>query len=153
VRRDVARGPDVGGPELHPTAGASAVGARKFLVAYNLYLDRPDVGMARAIAKAVRASGGGLKGVKAMGVLAQQRAQVSINITDLSLTGVGEVYSNVRDLAATLSAKVVDGELIGLLPEEAFEPESEWVRLLVGFKPEEKILECKLKNPLEWPKI
>ena len=153
VRRDVARGPDVGGPELHPTAGASAVGARKFLVAYNLYLDRPDVGVARAIAKALRASGGGLKGVKAMGVLAQQKAQVSINITDLSLTGVGEVYSNVRDLAATLSAKVVDGELIGLLPEDAFEPESEWVRLLVGFKPEEKILEWKLKNPLEWPKI
>lgn len=153
VRRDAARGPDVGGPELHPTAGASAVGARKFLVAYNLYLDRPDVAVARAIAKVLRESGGGLKGVKAMGVLAQGRAQVSMNITDLSLTSVGEVYCAVRDLAGHQSAKVVNGELIGLLPEQAFEPESEWVRLLTEFEPEEKILERKLKNPLDWPKF
>jgi glutamate formiminotransferase / 5-formyltetrahydrofolate cyclo-ligase len=150
--RDAARRPDVGGPELHPTAGASAVGARKFLVAYNLFLDRPDVAAARAIAKELRASGGGLKGVKAMGVLAQGRAQVSMNITDLGLTSVREVYSMVRHLAGRQSAKVVDGELIGLLPEQAFEPDGEWVRLLVGFKPEEKILERRLQNPLDWPK-
>ena len=62
VLRDAARRPDLGGPELHPTAGASAVGARKFLIAYNLYLDRPDVTAARAIAKALRASSGGLRG-------------------------------------------------------------------------------------------
>ncbi len=63
--------------------------ARKFLVAYNLYLDKPDMTAARAIAKSIRASGGGLKGVKAMGVLAQKQAQVSMNITDLRLTRVG----------------------------------------------------------------
>ena len=88
VLRDAARRPDLGGPELHPTAGASAVGARKFLIAYNLYLDRPDVTAARAIAKALRASNGGLMGVKAMGVLVQGRAQISLNITDFRLTPV-----------------------------------------------------------------
>jgi glutamate formiminotransferase len=151
VLKDAARRPDVGGPPLHPSAGATAVGARKFLVAYNLYLDRPDVTAARAIAKAIRAAGGGLKGVKAMGVWAQGRAQVSMNITDLAVTNVGRVYAEATRLAAQHGAKVADGELIGLLPEQTFEPESEWVRLLVGFQPEEKILERRLNSPLEWP--
>jgi glutamate formiminotransferase len=151
VLRDVARRPDLGGPELHPTAGASAVGARKFLIAYNLYLDRPDVTAARAIAKALRASSGGLEGVKAMGVLVQGRAQVSLNITDFRLTSVGQVFAAVGRLAAAHATKVVDGELIGLLPEEAFERDSEWIRLISGFKPEDRILERRLKQPLDWP--
>ena len=82
VRKEAARRPDVGGPDLHPTAGASAVGARKFLIAYNVYLESNDVAAARAIAREVRASSGGLVGVKAMGVLAQGHAQISMNITD-----------------------------------------------------------------------
>jgi glutamate formiminotransferase len=151
VLRDAARRPDLGGPELHPTAGASAVGARKFLIAYNLYLDRPDVTAARAIAKALRASNGGLDGVKAMGVLVQGRAQISLNITDFRLTPVGQAFAAVNRLAATRGTKVVDAELIGLLPEEAFERDSEWVRLIKGFKPEERILERRLKQPLKWP--
>jgi glutamate formiminotransferase / 5-formyltetrahydrofolate cyclo-ligase len=151
VLRDAARRPDLGGPELHPTAGASAVGARKFLIAYNLYLDRPDVTAARAIAKALRASNGGLEGVKAMGVLVQGRAQVSLNITDFRLTPVGQAFAAVNRLAAAHSTKVVDGELIGLLPEEAFERDSEWVRLIREFKPEERILERRLKQPMDWP--
>ena len=87
--KDTTRRPDVGGPELHQTAGASAVGARKFLIAYNIYLQEGDVSLARAIAKEIRrveqgdsGSSGGLLGVKAMGVLANGRAQVSMNITD-----------------------------------------------------------------------
>jgi glutamate formiminotransferase len=151
VLRDAARRPDLGGPELHPTAGASAVGARKFLIAYNLYLDRPDVTAARAIAKALRASSGGLDGVKAMGVLVRGRAQVSLNITDFRVTPVGRVFDAVNRLAGKHGTKVVDGELIGLLPEDAFERDSEWVRLIRGFKPEERILERRLKQPLEWP--
>ena len=151
VLRDAARRPDLGGPELHPTAGASAVGARKFLIAYNLYLDRPDVTAARAIAKALRASNGGLEGVKAMGVLVQGRAQISLNITDFRLTSVGQVFAAVGRLAAAHATKVVDGELIGLLPEEAFERDSEWIRLIRGFKPEDRILERRLKQPLDWP--
>jgi glutamate formiminotransferase / 5-formyltetrahydrofolate cyclo-ligase len=153
VLRDAARRPDLGGPELHPTAGASAVGARKFLIAYNLYLDRPDVTAARAIAKALRASNGGLLGVKAMGVLVQGRAQISLNITDFRLTPVGQAFSAVSRLAAANGAKVVDCELVGLLPEEAFERDSEWVRLIKGFKPEERILERRLKQPLAWPTL
>jgi glutamate formiminotransferase len=151
VSRDAARRPDLGGPELHPTAGASAVGARKFLIAYNLYLDRPNVTAARAIAKALRASSGGLEGVKAMGVLVQGRAQISLNITDFRLTPVGHAFAAVSRLAATHGTKVVDAELIGLLPEEAFERDSEWVRLITGFTPEERILERRLKQPLDWP--
>jgi glutamate formiminotransferase / 5-formyltetrahydrofolate cyclo-ligase len=153
VLRDAARRPDLGGPELHPTAGASAVGARKFLIAYNLYLDRPDVTTARAIAKALRASNGGLLGVKAMGVLVQRRAQISLNITDFRLTPVGQAFAAVSRLAATHGAKVVDCELVGLLPEEAFERDSDWVRLIKGFKPEERILERRLKQPLAWPTL
>jgi glutamate formiminotransferase / 5-formyltetrahydrofolate cyclo-ligase len=151
VLRDAARRPDLGGPELHPTAGASAVGARKFLIAYNLYLDRPDVSAARAIAKAMRASSGGLDGVKAMGVLVQGRAQVSLNITDFRVTPVGQVFDALNRLACSHGTKVVDGELIGLLPEDAFERDSEWVRLIRGFNPEERILERRLKQPMEWP--
>jgi glutamate formiminotransferase len=151
VLRDAARRPDLGGPELHPTAGASAVGARKFLIAYNLYLVRPDVTAARAIARALRASSGGLDGVKAMGVLVRGRAQVSLNITDFRVTPVGRVFDAVNRLAGKHGTKVVDGELIGLLPEDAFERDSEWIRLIRGFKPEERILERRLKQPLEWP--
>ncbi len=151
VLRDAARRPDLGGPELHTTAGASAVGARKFLIAYNLYLERPDVTAARAIARALRASNGGLAGVKAMGVLAQGRAQISLNITDFRQTSVGHAFAAVNRLAATHGTKVVDAELIGLLPEDAFERDSEWVRLINGFKPEERILERRLRQPLAWP--
>jgi glutamate formiminotransferase len=151
VLREAARRPDLGGPELHPTAGASAVGARKFLIAYNLYLARPDVTAARAIAKALRAANGGLEGVKAMGVLVQGRAQVSLNITDFRLTPVRHAFAAVNRLAENHGTKVVDAELIGLLPEEAFERDSEWVRLIKEFKPEERILERRLKQPLEWP--
>jgi len=141
----------VGGPDLHPTAGASAVGARKFLIAYNLYLDTADVATARAIAREIRQSNGGLSGVKAIGVLAHGQAQISMNITDFIKTPVGEVFEAVKRQAIRFGAVPVRGELIGLLPEAAFERESEWVRLFHEFDPEEKVLERKLKHPLKWP--
>ena len=151
VLRDAARRPDLGGPELHPTAGASAVGARKFLIAYNLYLDRPDVTAARAIAKALRAANGGLHGVKAMGVLVRggPRFCSTSPISEPYSRGAG--FAAVNRLAGTHGSKVVDAELIGLLPEEAFERDSEWVRLIKGFEPEQRILERRLKQPLAWP--
>jgi glutamate formiminotransferase len=151
VERDATRRPDVGGPHLHPTAGASAVGARRFLIAYNLFLDTPDVAAARAVAREIRASGGGLSGVKAMGVVAQGQAQISMNITDFRSTPVAQVFAAVQQRASRHRARVVRGELIGLVPEAAFEQESEWVRLLDGFNPEEKILERRLEHPLAWP--
>jgi glutamate formiminotransferase / 5-formyltetrahydrofolate cyclo-ligase len=151
VLRDSARRPDLGGPELHPTAGASAVGARKYLIAYNLYLDRCDVTIARAIAKAVRPVNGGLPGVKAMGVFVQGRAQVSLNITDFRLTPMHVAFATVSRLAAEHHTNVVEAELIGLLPAEAYERDSDWVRLISGFKAEERILERRLEQPLAWP--
>jgi glutamate formiminotransferase len=153
VERDAARRPDVGGPSLHPTAGASAVGARRFLIAYNVFLDTGDVAAARAIAREIRASGGGLTGVKAMGVVARGQAQISMNITDFRATPVAQVYAAVRQKASRHRIRVVRGELIGLIPEAAFEQESEWVRQLDGFDPEEKVLERKLAHPIEWPKV
>ena len=151
VRKDTARRPDLGGPGLHPTAGACAVGARRFLVAYNIYFDSPDVAMVRAIAREIRAASGGLKGVKAMGVLAHGRAQLSMNITDFQATPVSQVYRAVSSLALRHKVGLVEGEVIGLIPEAACERESEWMRLLKGFDPQTKILERRLEAPLDWP--
>lgn len=149
--KDASRRPDVGGPGLHPTAGASAVGARRFLVAYNIYLDTADVSVARTVAKQIRASGGGMAGVKAMGVLVHGRAQVSLNITDYKAAPVGDVYQRVKGLAERQGARPVAGEIIGLIPQDAWVPESEWARQIEGFVPEEKILELRLEHPLAWP--
>ena len=150
-RKDASRRPDVGGPGLHPTAGACAVGARKFLVAYNIYFDSTDVAMVRAIAKEVRASSGGLNAVKAMGVLAHGRAQLSMNITDFTVTPISEVFRLVSKLALRHKTAPVEGEVIGLIPEAACERDSEWMRQLTRFDPEAKILERCLKTPLAWP--
>jgi glutamate formiminotransferase / 5-formyltetrahydrofolate cyclo-ligase len=151
VRKDSARRPDLGGPGLHPTAGACAVGARKFLVAYNIYFDSTDVSIARAMAREIRAASGGLKGVKAMGVLAQGRAQLSMNITDFQVTPISQVFRTVSNLAYRHKIAVAEGEVIGLLPEAACERNSEWMRLLSGFDPLTKILEERLGSPLAWP--
>jgi glutamate formiminotransferase len=151
VRKEAARRPDLGGPGLHPTAGACAVGARKFLVTYNLYFDSTDVAMVRAIAREIRAASGGMKGVKAMGLLAHGRAQLSMNITDFEATPISNVYSAVSRLALRHKAALVEGEVIGLVPEAACERESEWMRQLIGFDFDTKILEQRLAAPLAWP--
>jgi glutamate formiminotransferase len=151
VRKEAARRPDLGGPGLHPTAGACAVGARKFLVAYNLYFDSSDVAVVRAIAREIRADSGGLKGVKAMGLLAHGRAQLSMNITDFEATPISQVYDAVSRLAFRHKASPVEGEVIGLVPEAACERDSEWMRQLAGFDPVTKILESRLETPLNWP--
>src|SRR5579863_2559470 len=151
ARKEAARRPDVGGPGLHPTAGACAVGARKFLVAYTIYLDTGDVAVARAIAREIRATALGLKGVKALGLVAQGRAQVSLNIGDFVATPVSEVYKAVSKLAARHKTAPVEGEVIGLIPEAACERESEWMRQLIGFDPLAKVLENRLAAPLAWP--
>ena len=153
--KDTRRQPDVGGPELHATAGASAVGARKFLIAYNIYLPASGtteaVSLARSIAKEIRASGGGLFGVKAMGVMANGRAQVSMNITDFHKTPMTRLHSAVTEIAARHGVAIAEGEVIGLIPELAYEPNAEWVRQTLQFDPEDKILERRLRRPLDWP--
>jgi glutamate formiminotransferase len=149
--KDSARRPDIGGPGIHPTAGACAVGARKFLIAYNIYFDSSDVAMARAIAKEIRAASGGLKGVKAMGVLVHGRAQLTMNITDFEVTSLSQVFRSVSTIALRYKASPVEGEVIGLLPEAACERESEWMRQLSGFDEQTKLLERRLAVPLPWP--
>jgi glutamate formiminotransferase len=151
VRRDGARCPDIGGPELHDTAGASAVGARNFLIAYNIHLHQPDISAARAIARDIRASNGGLHGVKAIGVVANGRAQVSMNITDFRVTPMRHIHATIQHLAQRHGALIDDAELIGLLPQEAYEQDSEWVRQITGFDPALKVIERRLERPLAWP--
>ena len=150
--KDTSRRPDIGGPLIHPTAGACAVGARKFLVAYNIYFDSADVAMVRAVAREIRAASGGLKGVKAMGVLVHGRAQLSMNITDFEVTPISQVFRAATALALRHKTAPVEGEIIGLLPEAACERESEWMRQLVGFDAQTKILERRLEAPLAWPR-
>jgi glutamate formiminotransferase len=149
--RDATRRPDIGGPELHETAGASAVGARSFLIAYNIHLQQPDIAAARAIARDIRAANGGLHGVKAIGVLANGRAQVSMNVTDFRITPMRHVHATVQHLAQRHGVLIEDAELIGLIPEAAYEPDSDWVRQISGFDPDGKVLERRLHSPIAWP--
>ena len=164
--KDAARRPDVGGPEIHTTAGATAVGARRFLIAYNIYLASPkaagqaaslpaaaqsDIAAARAIARAIRASAGGLHGVKAIGVSVNGRAQVSMNITDFRSTPMRQIHAAVRELARNHGAIATEGEIIGLIPQEAYEAGADWVREIPDFDPEAKVLERKLHHPMPWP--
>lgn len=151
ARRDASRRPDIGGPELHETAGASAVGARSFLIAYNIHLRQPDIAAARAIARDIRAANGGLHGVKAIGVLANGRAQVSMNITDFNITPMRHVFQTVQHLALRHGVLIEDAELIGLIPQAAYEPGAEWVERITGFDPEGKVLERRLEAPIPWP--
>ncbi len=150
VQQDVTRRPDVGGPSLHPTAGASAVGARQLLIACNVYLNTSNVGTARTIAREIRGSSGGLAGLKAMGVLVRGRAQVSMNITDFQGTPVSAAYRAVKEAAGRLGAQPDMVELIGLVPEAAVEPGSEWMELATNFSTA-RTLERRLESPLTWP--
>src|SRR5271156_236082 len=152
-RRDAARRPDIGGPELHETAGASAVGARSFLIAYNVHLKQADVTAARAIARDIRAANGGLHGVKALGVLANGRAQVTMNITDFNITPMRHVHATIQHLAQRHGVLIDDAELIGLIPQAAYEPDSDWARQITGFDPDAKVLERRLHAPIAWPEV
>ena len=118
---DERRRPDVGGPGLHPSAGASVFGARKLLVAYNVNLQTDDVALAERIARRIRASSGGFAGVKALGVYLESRglAQVTTTITDFEISPVHAVFETIRDEAARAGVAVAGSELIGLLPRRA----------------------------------
>ena len=127
VKTNPERLPDFGPPfseaHLHPTAGATVVGARKFLIAYNINLNTPDLAIAKAIAKKIRASSGGFACVKAMGVdlKARNLAQVSMNLTDFETTSIGTVFDAVSGEAAAQNVTVVGSEIVGLIPRRALE--------------------------------
>lgn len=150
LREEIAtspeRAPDFGTPRVHPTAGATVVGARKFLIAYNINLNTPDVGIAKAIAKTIRFSSGGLPYVKAMGVdlKARNLAQVSINLTDFEQTSISRVFELVRNEAARHGVTIVGSEIVGLVPKRALEDAAEFYLQLENFDPDKQILENRL---------
>lgn len=118
--RQPAWGPDVGDPRPHPTAGAVAVGARGPLIAYNVNLRTTDVQIARAVARAVRESSGGLVNVQARGVVAASGlAQVTINILDASATPMVRVFDLIRQEADRFGVAIAESEVVGLVPLDA----------------------------------
>ncbi len=121
ARRDPDRAPDLGGPELHPTAGATAVGVRPFLVAYNVNLAGEDLRLARHIASAVREREGGLPAVRALGFALERRrmTQVSMNLLDFRVTSPATAFAAVAELARRAGVEVVESEIVGLVPQAA----------------------------------
>jgi glutamate formiminotransferase/formiminotetrahydrofolate cyclodeaminase len=133
IATNPARKPDFGEPRLHPTAGACVVGARKFLIAYNIFLSTPDVEVAKKIAKAVRFSTGGLRFVKAAGFLVRGQAQVSMNLTDFEQTPIHRAFELVRREAERYGVAPASSEIVGLVPKRALEQAAEWFLQVENF--------------------
>ena len=138
IRTNPARRPDFGEAELHATAGATVIGARKFLIAYNINLNTPDVAVAKAIAKKIRASSGGFPCVKAMGVELKARnlAQVSMNLTDFETTSIGNAFDAVKAEAVSQGVEVVGSEIVGLVPHRAMDDAAVHYLQVENFQPE-----------------
>src|SRR3989475_6264514 len=119
IGRDPAADPDFGPRRIHPTAGATAIGARPFLVAFNIYLDSSDVAIAKEIAKQIRTSSGGLPAVQASGFKVAGQAQVSMNLLDIDTTSPAAVFAAVAREARARGGDVLKSEGVGLVPERA----------------------------------
>src|SRR5438270_3846706 len=152
IRADIAtnpaRKPDFGECCVHPTAGATVVGARKALIAYNVFLNTPDVNIAKKIAKAVRFSSGGLRFVKGAGFLVRGMAQVSMNLTDFEQTPIHRVFEFVKREAARYGVAPVSSEIVGLIPKKALEMAAEWFLQVENFD-SSLILENRLISVME----
>src|SRR3989475_3037757 len=137
IREDIAtnpsRKPDFGDPRVHRTAGATVVGARKFLIAYNIFLSTPEVDIAKKVAKAVRFSSGGLRYVKGAGFLVRGLAQVSMNLTDFEQTPIHRVFEMVRSEAERYGVAPASREIVGLIPKKAMEQAAEWFLQVENF--------------------
>jgi glutamate formiminotransferase / formiminotetrahydrofolate cyclodeaminase len=149
MKHNPQRHPDIGEPRVHPTAGVTVVGARKFLIAYNVNLNTPDVGIANKIAKAIRFSSGGFRYVKSMGVELKARnlAQVSINLTDFEQTPMHRVYEAVKREAARYGVVPVGSEIVGLVPKKAIEMAADYFLQVENFAPEQ-VFENRLQAAL-----
>jgi glutamate formiminotransferase len=146
------QGPDVGGPGLHPTAGATAVGARELLIAYNVDLAGADLDLARRIAAAVRERDGGLPAVRAMGVALERlgQVQVSMNLLDHQVTPPAVAFAAVAGLAERAGARVVASEIVGLVPAAALAGVDPADLLLPASTPD-RFLEERLARALDIP--
>ncbi len=149
IRTLPERKPDFGPCEVHPSAGAVAVGARKPLIAYNIYLNTRDVRIAQAIARAVRGAGGGLRYLKALGMEIRERnqAQVSMNLTNYEATPVYRVFDLVEREARRYGVSVTSSEIIGLVPQRALDDCSHYYLRVENFS-ENQILENRLRVAL-----
>jgi glutamate formiminotransferase/formiminotetrahydrofolate cyclodeaminase len=133
IETNLARKPDVGEARVHPTAGATVVGARKALIAYNVFLNTTDVDIAKKIAKAVRFSSGGLRYVKGAGFPVRGQAQVSMNLTDFEQTPIARVFEFVKREAARYGVMPTSSEIVGLIPKKALEDAAEWFLQVENF--------------------
>ena len=133
IATNPARRPDIGDPRVHPTAGCTVVGARKPLIAYNVFLNTPDVDIAKKIAKVIRASNGGFRFVKGAGFLVRGQAQVSMNLTDFEQTPIHRVFEAVKREAARYGVVPVSSEIVGLIPKNALEQAAEWFLQVENF--------------------
>jgi glutamate formiminotransferase/formiminotetrahydrofolate cyclodeaminase len=147
IGRDPARAPDFGPPRIHATAGATAVGARRFLVAFNANLNTRDVRVARAVANAVREQSGGLRNVRALGFSIEggRRAQVSMNLVNTEATPIHRVLHLVRAEAARHGAAISGCEVVGLVPQAALFEAAENALQLEGFR-RDQVLELRLRH-------
>lgn len=150
VRVNADRAPDFGEAALHPTAGATVVGARKFLIAYNINLGTSNLEVAKAIAKGIRQSSGGFRFVKAMGVMLHSRnlAQVSMNLTDFEQTPLHRVFETVKAEAGRYGVAVVGSEIIGLIPKKALEMAADHFLRVENFQGS-MVLENRVQSALE----
>ena len=145
IAHEPARAPDIGPLSVHETAGAIAVGARPFLIAFNVNLRTSDLAIARQIARAVRARHGGLPFLKALGFELKTRGlvQVSMNLVNYGETGMHQAYNAVRSEADRLGVEIAGTEIVGLVPENALDKEAEYFQKLENFE-EDKILESRI---------
>ena len=139
------RAPDEGPRAMHPRAGAMVVGARPFLVAFNINLSTSDVALAKRIAQTIRAARGGYVNCRAIGLSLEERGitQVSINMTDYTATPLHRVFETVKSEAARYGVSVVGSEIIGLTPMQALLDAADFYLRLEGFK-REQVLEARL---------
>ncbi len=142
IQTNPDRKPDFGPSELGP-AGATVIGARQPLVAYNVYLATDDVNIAQKIARTVRYSSGGLRYVKAMGVLVDGRAQISMNLTNFRDTPIHRVVELIRTETVRYGTSIHHSELVGLIPKDALINSAVWYLQLAGFEPDQ-VLENRL---------
>lgn len=141
--------PDTGPAHLHSTAGACVVGARKFLIAYNINLKTHDIEIARSIALTIRASGGGLPFLKAIGIDLHSRnvAQVSMNLIDFEQTSIAQAFDAVKHEAQKYGVEILSSEIVGLVPQAAIDESAEYFHTIENYSTE-TILENRLKKRL-----
>lgn len=146
IGSDEKRTPDFGPNHIHPTAGATAVGARFFLIAYNVNLESQDVELAKTIGKTIREKNDGMPGVKAMGFeLAEENCvQVSMNLVDYRKTSPAQAYARIEELAQEAGVSIRESELIGLLPQDALDQCAGQALKIKDFNPSEQVIEQKL---------